>query len=113
MEGVVFLDRQDRQKILLRSTGRVVSLNQCGVSVAKRFTFYDQVHTTGMDIKQPLNAQAILTLGKDMPFRDSPQSAAAAPAPSPPATTSLTARLSRLASAPVRGAYRMRGIGRG
>jgi hypothetical protein len=69
-DGVVFLDRQDRQKILLRSTGKVLPLNQCGVSISKRFTFYDQVHTTGMDIKQHLNAKAVLTLGKDMTFRD-------------------------------------------
>lgn len=29
-----------------------------------------QVHTTGMDIQQPLSAEAALTLGKDMNFRD-------------------------------------------
>ena len=43
-----------------------------------------QVHTTGMDIKQVLNAEAVLTLGKDMTFRDYAQ-----------------------------GAFRMRGIGQG
>jgi Ca2+-binding EF-hand superfamily protein len=84
MEGVVFLDRMDRQMILLRSTGKVLPLAQCGVSLAKRFSFYDQVHTTGMDIKQTLNATAVLTIGKDMTFRDYSQ-----------------------------GAYRMRGIGQG
>ena len=47
-DGVVFLDRHDRQKILLRATGKVLPLNQCGVSITKRFTFYDQVHTTGL-----------------------------------------------------------------
>lgn len=84
MEGVVYLDRLDRQMILLRSTGRSVSLAQCGVSPERRFSFYDQVHTTGMDIKQSPNARAVLTLGKDMTFRDYAQ-----------------------------GAYRMRGIGKG
>ena len=43
-----------------------------------------QVHTTGMDIKQAVDACAALTLGKDMVFRDYAQ-----------------------------GAFRMRGIGRG
>ena len=43
MEGVVYLDRQDRQMILLRHSGRSVNLAQCGISPAKRFTFYDQV----------------------------------------------------------------------
>ncbi|KNC48811.1 uncharacterized protein AMSG_00592 [Thecamonas trahens ATCC 50062] len=84
MEGVVYLDRNDKQMILLRSGGPGVPLSQCGVSLDKRFTFYDQVHTTGMDIKQTPNAQALLTIGKDMTFRDYAQ-----------------------------GAYRMRGIGRG
>jgi hypothetical protein len=47
-------------------------------------SFYDQVHTTGMDIRQSLNAVAVVTLGKDMTFRDYAQ-----------------------------GAFRMRGIGKG
>ena len=48
----------------------VVPLDQAGVDKARRFSFYDQVHTTGMDIKQGLDAKAALTLGKDMTFRD-------------------------------------------
>ena len=42
----------------------------------------NQIHTTGMDIKHVVNATAVITLGKDMIFRDY-----------------------------VQGAYRMRGIG--
>ena len=84
MQGVVFLDQFDRKMVLVRSTGRVVKLSQSGISKARRFSFYDQVHTTGMDIKQFLSARAIITLGKDMSFRDYAQ-----------------------------GAYRMRGIGKG
>ena len=33
---------------------------------------HDQVHTTGMDIKQTLDAVAVITLGKDMTFRTAP-----------------------------------------
>jgi hypothetical protein len=83
-EGVVFLDEYDRKMILVRATGRVLKMAQCGIPAHKRFAFYDQVHTTGMDIKHTLNAKAILTLGKDMVFRDY-----------------------------VQGAYRMRQIGKG
>ena len=54
------------------------------MSLHRRFAFYDQIHTTGMDIKHALNARAALTLGKDMTFRDLAQ-----------------------------GAFRMRGIGEG
>ena len=69
--------------VLLRG-GKVVKLADSGLAWNERFSFYDQVHTTGMDIKQTVDACAALTLGKDMVFRDYAQ-----------------------------GAFRMRGIGRG
>jgi len=84
MDGVVFLDDEDRKMILLRDGFIVMPLERCGVPREKRFSFYDQIHTTGMDIKQPLVCKALLTLGKDMTFRDYAQ-----------------------------GAWRMRGIGKG
>ena len=84
MKGVVFLDELDRQMVLLRKGRKVVKLNESGLGWNERFTFYDQVHTTGMDIKQSVDACAALTLGKDMVFRDYAQ-----------------------------GAFRMRGIGKG
>ena len=83
-DGVVYLDRSDRQMILLRDSMRSTLLAQCGMPWERRFSFYDQVHTTGMDIKQSPNARAVVTIGKDMTFRDFAQ-----------------------------GAYRMRGIGVG
>lgn len=43
MEGVVFLDDEDRQMILLRAGGRVLPLKNTSVAWRKRFTFYDQV----------------------------------------------------------------------
>lgn len=83
-DGVVFLDRRDRQMILQRDNGLVVPVSQCGVPLARRFTFFDQVHTTGTDVKQSSTAVAVITFGKDLVFRDYAQ-----------------------------GAYRMRGIGKG
>ena len=83
-EGVVFLDEMDRKMIIVRATGRVLKLEECGIPLENRFAFYDQIHTTGMDIKHTPNAVAVLTLGKDMTFRDYAQ-----------------------------GAFRMRGIARG
>jgi Ca2+-binding EF-hand superfamily protein len=83
MEGVVYLDEDDAKMILLRS-GAVMKLSQCGIPLDKKFSFYDQVHTTGMDINQTISARAALTLGKDMTFRDYAQ-----------------------------GSFRMRGIGKG
>jgi len=83
-EGVVFLDKDDKKMILVRATGRVVDAMQCGIERTNRFAFYDQIHTTGMDIKHVFNATAVVTLGKDMVSRDYAQ-----------------------------GAFRMRGIGKG
>ena len=83
-DGVVFLDHKDRKMILLRQGMTVVRSNQAGIPPERRFSFYDQIHTTGMDIHQCIDACAALTLGKDMTFRDYAQ-----------------------------GAFRMRGIGKG
>ena len=83
-DGVVFLDHKDRKMMLMRTGMNVVRLNQSGIPPHRRFSFYDQIHTTGMDIHQCIDARAVLTLGKDMTFRDYAQ-----------------------------GAFRMRGIGKG
>jgi len=69
-DGVVYLDRSDRKMFLQRSSGKSLHLSQCGVATRRRFTFYDQVHTTGMDISQAPDACAVVTIGKDMTFRD-------------------------------------------
>ena len=42
-EGVVFLDDYDRKMVLVRSTGRVLKMAQCGIPAEQRFAFYDQV----------------------------------------------------------------------
>ena len=74
-DGVVFLDENDEKQVLVRATGRAVPADQCGVPLDRRFAFYDQIHTTGMDIKHVVNATAVITLGKDMTFRDYVQGA--------------------------------------
>jgi len=74
-EGVVFLDDYDCKMVLVRATGRVLKMAQCGIPPEQRFAFYDQVHTTGMDIHHSLTAKAVLTLSKDMVFRDYAQGA--------------------------------------
>ena len=75
LKGCVFLDSSDRKMIYIRGAEKAIPLSECGLSRGDRFTFYDQVHTTGMDIKQHLNAVAIQTIGKDMSFRDLAQGA--------------------------------------
>jgi ankyrin repeat protein/thiol-disulfide isomerase/thioredoxin len=84
IQGVVYLDEADRKMVLIAESGSSVKLEECGLQLSHRFAFYDQIHTTGMDIKHTPNARALITLGKDMVLRDLAQ-----------------------------GAYRMRGIGKG
>ncbi|EKX73094.1 conserved hypothetical protein [Theileria equi strain WA] len=84
VDGVVYLDDQDRQMILLRDRWRSTLLTHCGLPPERRFSFYDQIHSTGQDIKQAAHAMAFITIGIDMTFRDYSQ-----------------------------GAWRMRGIGKG
>ena len=83
LEVAVFLNSRD-EKMVIDREGVIIPLSRCGVSLSRRFTFYDQVHTTGMDIKQAIDARAVCTLGKDMTLRDHAQ-----------------------------GVYRMRGLGKG
>jgi hypothetical protein len=87
LEGIdvcVFFDDDGRQLFVDRNGGSAAPLSRCGVSKERRFAFYDQVHTTGTDLKHKLDAVAAVTLGKDMTLRDYTQ-----------------------------GCYRMRGIGKG
>eukprot|EP00796_Vickermania_ingenoplastis_P003610 gene3610-2550_t len=74
-DGVVYLDDRDQQMVLQRSNGIAVPVAQCGIPISRRFAFFDQVHTTGTDVKQVASATAVMTLGKDLTFRDYAQAA--------------------------------------
>ena len=72
-DAAVFLDPQDRQMVIMRSGGKPVPLESCGVHMSRRFTYYDQAHTTGTDLKQSLDARAATTISNDMTLRDHSQ----------------------------------------
>ena len=46
MQGVVFLDAADKKMILVRTSMKVMPLEQSGLNRSVIFSFYDQVHTT-------------------------------------------------------------------
>jgi hypothetical protein len=86
VDGVVYMDSADNKLVLERRRDvgagsadseryRTVPLALCGLSPERRFTFYDQVHTTGTDVKQHFTAKAAITVGKDTVFRDYAQGA--------------------------------------
>ena len=66
----VFLDDRDVKMVVSEDGSAPYELERCGVALDSRMTFYDHVHTTGIDIKQSLAAVAVVTLGKDMTLRD-------------------------------------------
>lgn len=71
-KGVVFYQK-GKQVVLESLEGgktQIVPLGECSLRPEHRFTYYDQPHTTGADIEQPLLANGTLTLGKDNTFRD-------------------------------------------
>lgn len=83
-DGVAYFDDRDAPMVILRGAVKPALLSEAGVPMDRRFTFFDQVHTTGTDTKQPLQSYAALTLSASMTFRDYAQ-----------------------------GAWRMRGLGKG
>ena len=99
MRGCVFIDDDGHKRILLRDGLRVMRLEQCGLALSERFTFYDQVHTMGMDIPQPQASHAALTLSKDMTFRDYAQVASQQYDAQPVVSRALTAALTLAAPA--------------
>lgn len=83
-KGCVFIDNAGRQMAVMRASGRTIPLQDCGLAPHARFVVFDHAHTTGQDIKQGLDARAVVTLSNDMTLRDMAQ-----------------------------GCYRMRGLGQG
>jgi hypothetical protein len=75
MAGVVYVSQSGEKVILTRGAVEPVPLEQSSVQPGNRFTFYDQHHTTGVDIAQAPTARAVVTVGKDSILRDYAQGA--------------------------------------
>ena len=68
-DGCVYLDPENSARVF-RPDGQAPLLSESDIPLHRRFVFYDQVHTTGVDIKHAIDACAVVTLGKDMTSRD-------------------------------------------
>jgi len=75
MDGVVYFDRRDVKRILVRGNPRPQLLSEVGIDPSKRVSFYDQSHCVGADLAQSPTARALLTLGKDSDVRAVSQAA--------------------------------------
>ena len=73
-DAAVFINEKNEKVFLSKLDNRVAKpLQRCGCPLYRRFTFYDQMHTTGTDVHQAINARAAATLGKGVTFRDHAQ----------------------------------------
>jgi hypothetical protein len=71
-EACVYLNEHDIEMVMARNSGEPIRLIYSAFKdkPESRFTFYDQIHTTGIDIKQSPDAHAAVTIGKDLNIRD-------------------------------------------
>lgn len=65
-DGVVFFDEKGNKKILEKDRLTAVSFDNSHVPLQKRFTFYDQKHSTGTNIKQLPRAKGVISASKQM-----------------------------------------------
>ena len=74
IKGVVFYDADNI--LMMMETGKEapIPLSASKLLPHERFTFYDQKHTSGADIKQASTATAIVTIGRHTLLRDLLQS---------------------------------------
>lgn len=73
LKGVVYLNDKDEKCVLMADGREGVPIAVCGLKPDERFTFFDQIHCTGMDIPQAPNAGSVATLGKGMTLCDHAQ----------------------------------------
>lgn len=66
----VFLDGGRQVFIDRNEPGIQLPIDRCHIPLQNRFTFFDQVHTTGIDTKQPLDGTAVCTVGAGVTLRD-------------------------------------------
>lgn len=65
IDGVVFYDKNDHICVLDRK-GDIKPLQESQIPPERRFTFYDQRHTVGSDIKQHFRAKALATISETL-----------------------------------------------
>lgn len=70
VKGVIFFDQNNEIMILEKGKKDPLPLAQSQLKPDECYTYYDQRHTTGADIKQISSAKATVSIGKDSTLRD-------------------------------------------
>lgn len=74
-DGVLFFDEKGNKKVLEKEGKIAVSFENSSIPMNRRFTFYDQKHSTGTNIKQLHNAKGVISVSKQMILRELMQGA--------------------------------------
>ncbi len=62
LRGVVFFNEQQKLVVWEKGTDEPVAFEQSHLQPHERISYYDQTHTVGADIKQPIRAVGVVTL---------------------------------------------------
>ncbi|CAF2238525.1 unnamed protein product [Rotaria magnacalcarata] len=65
-EGIVYFSDQNNNLIVILRNRELIPLATCHIDNKKLFVYLDEVHTRGTDLKLPLTARGIVTLGKSI-----------------------------------------------
>ena len=69
-DGCLFFDEKENKKILEKGEQAAVAFENSNVPMHRLFTFYDQKHCTGTNIKQMPQAKGVISVSKHMILRD-------------------------------------------
>ncbi len=69
-ECAIVFDKEEDAMIWEKGESTLIPLERSSCPVQKQLTIYDQKHTFGIDIKQAINAIALVTVSKKMIMRD-------------------------------------------
>ncbi|MFA5878676.1 MAG: DUF3638 domain-containing protein [Candidatus Margulisiibacteriota bacterium] len=75
-DGIVYFDDKTNQLVIKDRHGKIELLANSKIPMERRFTYYDNAHTTGTDVPQAISAKALRTVSHANSFRDHGQSAA-------------------------------------
>ncbi|CAF2921607.1 unnamed protein product [Rotaria sp. Silwood2] len=65
-DGIVYFSDKNNKIIVILRNEEYFPLSTCHIDNKKLFVYLDEVHTRGTDLKLPLTARGIVTLGKNM-----------------------------------------------
>ncbi|CAF1375327.1 unnamed protein product [Adineta ricciae] len=65
-DGIVYFSDKTNQIMVILRNENCLPISTCHIDIKKLFIYFDEVHTRGTDLKLPLTANGIVTLGKHM-----------------------------------------------